>query len=93
MVQRVPHVTGDVSDEHTPLQLCVPPGHVLLQARLLAMQAPLHTCWPAGHMSPHDRPSHVAEPPVGAAQAEHDVVPQLEVSALLTHGPVFAGQR
>jgi hypothetical protein len=92
-VHRVPQVAGAVSDEQMPLQLCSPARHIPLQARLLAMQAPLHTYWPAGHWVPHDRPSHVAEPPVGTAHAAHDVVPQLEVRLLATHGPVFAGQR
>jgi hypothetical protein len=57
------------------------------------MQAPLHTYWPVGHVGVHDRPSHVAEPPVGMAHGVHDVVPQLATRVLATHGPVFAGQR
>jgi hypothetical protein len=92
-VQRVPHVAAAVSDEQMPLQLWVPVGHVPLHARLAAMQAPAQSCWPDGHVEPHERPSQVALPPVGTGHAVHDVVPQLEVRALLTQAPVPAGQR
>jgi hypothetical protein len=89
--QRAPHVPTLPLGEQMPLQLWVFVGHMLLQARLLAMQAPLHSCMLVGQLVPHDRPSQVAEPPWGTAQAEHEVGPQLARSVLATHAPVPAG--
>ena len=89
--QRDPHVPTFPLGEQMPLQLCVLAGHMLLHARLLAMHAPLQSCVPPGQLVPHDRPSQVAEPPVGTAQAEHEVGPQLVSSVLATHVPVPGG--
>ena len=89
--QREPQVATSLLGAQMPLQLCVLFGHVLLHARLLAMQAPLQSCMLLGQLVPQDRPSQVAEPPVGAAHVEHDVGPQLVSSELLTQGPVPAG--
>ena len=89
--QREPQVATSLLGAQMPLQLCVLFGHVLLHARLLAMQAPLQSCIVEGQVVPHDNPSHVAEPPVGTGQAEHDEGPQLESRLFETHGPVPAG--
>jgi hypothetical protein len=89
--QREPQVAGEVLLEQMPLQMCVAPMQVPLHGRLLAMHAPLQTYWFAGQTGWHERPSQLAEPPVGTGHAAHEVVPQLEVRLLATHGPVFAG--
>ena len=52
-----------VSDWQTPAQLCVPVGHMPLQAIALAMHAPLHNLLPVGHDGTQARPSHVTIPP------------------------------
>lgn len=91
--QREPHVAGEVLLAQMPLQRCVPGRASQLppQGRLAAMQLPAQSCVPPGHERPHDRPSQVAVPPAGMGQALHEVVPQLEVRLLATHGPVPAG--
>jgi hypothetical protein len=71
--QREPHEATAPFGEQMPLQLCVFAGHMLLQARLLAMQAPLQSCMFVGQLVPQESPSHVAEPPVGTGHAEHAV--------------------
>ena len=57
---------------HTPEQLCVPSGHLPVQAASAAMQVPAQACWPAGQLGLHCVPSQVAPPPLGAAHASHD---------------------
>lgn len=47
--------------------------------------APGHIESPVGQVSPHLVPSHVADPPVGAGHAVHDVVPHVATALLLTH--------
>jgi len=87
----VPHEPVSVSDRQMPLQLCVPLGHDPLQAMVLAMQAPLQILLPVGHAGLHASPSQVTVPPVGAAQAEHDVLslgPQVAGALLSTQAPL-----
>ena len=91
--QREPHEATAPFGEQMPLQLWLFAGHVLLQARLLAMQAPLQSCMPPGQLVPHESPSQVAAPPVGTGHAEHEVWPQLVSRALLTQAPAPAGHR
>jgi hypothetical protein len=72
-IQEAPQLASSVLDTQLPLQSCFPSGHLPSQARLFWMHAPAHSFVPAGQELPHIFPSHVAEPPIGAAQAEHDV--------------------
>jgi hypothetical protein len=57
---------------HTPEQLCVPSGHLPVQAASAAMHVPAQACWPAGQLGLHWVPSQDALPPLGAAHASHD---------------------
>ena len=87
----VPHDAVSVSDRQMPLQLCVPLGHDPLQAVLLEMQAPLQILLPDGHAGLHASPSQDTVPPVGAAQAEHEVLslgPQVATALLSTQAPL-----
>jgi hypothetical protein len=70
-------------DRHWPLQLCVPVGHLSLQALLRPMHVPRQSCMPDGQLPPQVPFSQVADPPPpGAVQAMQEV-PQVATARLL----------
>jgi hypothetical protein len=79
----VPHELVAVSDEHNPLQLCVPVGQPP-QTAVASMHAPLHSFFVPEHFPEQTPAVHVGVPSVIAGQGEHEV-PQLSVSLSLRH--------
>jgi hypothetical protein len=67
VVQEVPQALTSMTDGQRSPQTW-PAGHPPAQAMLASMHAPWQSCWPFRHMPPHDFPSQVATPFVGASQ-------------------------
>ena len=61
----VPQKLVLVSAWQMPLQLCMPPEHIPLQAFAAGMQTPAHSFMPFGQAGMHASPSQVTLPPVG----------------------------
>jgi hypothetical protein len=85
--QPVPHELTLVLDAQMPLQSCVPAGHTPEHAAAMSMHAPAQSFIAAGQTGTHMVPSQVTVPPIGIWHAEHNDVPQLPTSRLLTHRP------
>jgi hypothetical protein len=85
-VHEVPQELTLVSSKQLPLQLWVPGVQLPLHAMLTLMQAPKQSCCPFGQEPPHEVPSQVALPPVGAVQGVQDML-QLLGSVALTQAP------
>jgi hypothetical protein len=81
----VPHESVLVFDKQTMEQLCVAGGQMPSHDAAWSMHFPAHSFIAPGHEGTHAVPSQVTLPPIGIWQAEHDVVPQLPTSLLLTH--------
>lgn len=82
-----PQVSVLVFVAQIPLQSCVPDGQEPEQAMAASIQAPAHTCCPAGQLGTHFVPLHVTLPPVGALHSSQDEMPQLVTRLLLTQTP------
>ncbi len=67
-------------------QTCRPVGHPPAQGALASMHAPWQSCRPFEHMPPHDFPSHVAMPSVGASHGVQEA-PQVWTSLSETQPP------
>jgi hypothetical protein len=81
----VPHEPGLVLSRHTPLQSCVPLGHVPLQEFAVGMHAPAHSFWPDGHVPPQlPIESHVGVPPSGVGHGVH-ALPHESTLVLSSH--------
>jgi hypothetical protein len=82
--QAAPHEFTLEFGAQAPPQSCVIAGHWFVQAFCIGMHVPAHTFWPPGQVTPHLVPSQLAVPPVGGAQAVHEV-PHVCGSRLLAH--------
>jgi hypothetical protein len=84
--QDVPQALTDMAGWQRPVQLCCPVGQTPEQAVLWSIQMPAQSFLPVAQAPPHDLPSHVAVPSVGATQGVQEV-PQLRMLVSSTHPP------
>jgi hypothetical protein len=66
VMQLGPQAVGLSSSMQSPLHSCEPSGQTPLHASPSSTQAPKHSFSSAGQFAPHEAPSQVALPPVGA---------------------------
>ena len=85
-VHDVPQAFTSVRKGQRFPQTCWPVGHPPAQGALASMHAPWQSCWAFEHMPPHDFPSHVAMPSVGAWHGVHEA-PQVWTSLSETQPP------
>jgi len=85
-VHDVPQALTSVTKGQRFPQTCWPVGHPPAQGALASMHAPWQSCWPFEHMPPHDVPSHVATPFVGASHGVQEA-PQVWTSLSETQPP------
>jgi len=85
-VHDVPQALTSVTKGQRFPQTCWPVGHPPAQGALASMHAPWQSCLPFEHMPPHDFPSHVATPSVGASHGVQEA-PQVWASLSETQPP------
>jgi len=85
-VHDVPQALTSVRKGQRFPQTCWPVGHPPAQGALASMHAPWQSCLPFEHMPPHDFPSHVATPSVGASHGVQEA-PQVWASLSETQPP------
>ena len=71
-MHEVPHALTSIAEGQRFPQTCSPAGQPPAQGALASMHAPWHSCWPFEHMPPHDFPSQVAAPLIGASHGVQD---------------------